>query len=221
MKILGISDLHGRSFSTVFYQQVSLYKDIDYIVQLGDWFDTEVRSFSSTFQLNNFKQMCKIARKNKNVYICIGNHDATYLYGKDTHYSIHCFGYEDEIKNTIEENLDVIHYGVKFGNWIFSHAGISKTLLNELKAKDIDELTARLRSKDYSIFTDSKAGLLYKRVHEVKDHNLQWHDLLNNKLEGCNQVIGHYSSMGMHIMPKLGIYDIEDFNHANCVLFEI
>lgn len=216
-KTIAISDLHGRSFSTIFYQMTSLYRDADYIVQLGDWFDTEVHAYSPQYQVNNFKQMIKIRKKNSNVRILLGNHDASYLLGGDALYSIHCFGYEKEIKDLIEENIEFIDYCFSDGKYLYSHAGITKTLLNDFGFKSVDNINTALHNKDYRFLVSSKASLLYKRFHEVTDHNLQYNDLMNNRIE-CKQVIGHYSSMGMQVMDNL--YDIEDFKHANCVIFQ-
>ena len=218
-RTLAISDLHGRSFSTKYYQLTSLYHP-DNIVQLGDWFDTTSGAYTSQFQINNFEQMIKIRKKNPNVHILIGNHDAAYLFGEEAWYGIHCFGKEQEIKELIEENIKYIDYCFYDGKYLYSHAGITKTLLEELNIKDYNELNERLHNKDYKIFTDSRLGLLYKQFHKdwaKQNIDFQWNDLVNNKLDG-KQVIGHYSSMGIQI--KDDIYDIEDFNHSNGILFE-
>ena len=219
MKTLAISDLHGESFSTKYYQLNSLYHP-DNVVQLGDWFDSTSGAYTSQFQINNFKQMIKIRKKNPNVKILIGNHDASYLFGEETWYGIHCFGREQEIKELIEENIEYIDYCYSDGKYLYSHAGISKTLLEELHCRDHNDLNKRLHKKDYSIFTDSRVSLLYKQFHKdwaKQNIDFQWSDLVNNKIKG-KHVIGHFSSMGMQILDD--IYDIEDFNHANSVLFE-
>ena len=219
-KTLAISDLHGRSFSTIFYQLSSLYHP-DNIVQLGDWFDTTSGAYSSTFQIGNFKQMMKIRRKNPNVHVLIGNHDTAYLFTDPKYwYGIHCHGREQEIKELIEENIQYIDYFYNDGKYIYSHAGVSQTLLDDLKIKNIDELNERLHNKDYSIFTDSRASLLYRKLHpdEVeKSPNFSWDDLIEHKIPG-KHVIGHYSSFGMQVYDD--IFDIEDFKHANGVLFQ-
>ena len=218
-RTLAISDLHGRSFSTKYYQLTSLHHPAN-IVQLGDWFDTTSGTYTSQFQIDNFKQMMKIRKNNSNIRILIGNHDAAYLFSEEAWYGVHCFGKEQEIKELIEENIEYIDYCFYDGKYLYSHSGISKTLLEELHCRDYNDLNKRLHKKDYSIFTDSKVSLLYKQFNKnwAKENiDFQWNDLVNNKIKG-KQVIGHYSSMGIQI--KDDIYNIEDFNHANGILFE-
>ncbi|MDR2798146.1 MAG: hypothetical protein LBB80_07360, partial [Treponema sp.] len=69
---LAIGDIHGRDF-----WKPCIEEDFTECYFVGDYFD----SFDLPFfkQYRNFKEICKRAREDKRIKLCLGNHDYHYL----------------------------------------------------------------------------------------------------------------------------------------------
>ena len=131
MKILVVPDTHGQiNGLEVARQKIN---EVDKIVFMGDYFDNFLLGFKGMKAAENFKELVKFARENKDkVCLCIGNHDYDnyFLGGR-------CSGYQSgwflEYNKLLAENVDLLNVVYEFDGWWFSHAGVSKVWLNELE----------------------------------------------------------------------------------------
>ena len=142
MKIVALGDTHGR---TMWKQIVEIEKDADKIVFVGDYFDSH-DNISGSLQIQNFENILQHKRDNpEQVVLLFGNHDYHYIVNE--HYSgynsMYASQYEQVIKKGISEDLLQMCY--KVGEATFTHAGITKTWLENVgyyskyNKKDLEE----------------------------------------------------------------------------------
>lgn len=138
MKILIISDLHGRSA----WKDASV-KDFDRVIFLGDYTDSFVESDETIY--GNLKEIVQLKRKKPNkVTLLIGNHDAQYIHFP--HYR--CSGYRPQAQPALstlfakhESLFQVAH---QEADYLFTHAGVSNNWLayaQQKLAKELPDLT--------------------------------------------------------------------------------
>ena len=138
MKILIISDLHGRSA----WKEAPV-NDYDRIVFLGDYTDSFVESDETIYE--NLKEIIQLKRKKPNkVILLIGNHDAQYLHFP--HYR--CSGYrahtQPALSTLFAKHESLFQVAHQETNYLFSHAGVSNKWLayaQQKIAKDLPGLT--------------------------------------------------------------------------------
>jgi len=178
-----IGDTHGRNTWKKFVDK------FDQFYFVGDYFDSR-DNISSVSQIRNFREICDIARKDSRIHLCIGNHDFHYLRGINDQYS----GYQHfsfiDIREALEENIDLIKPVYQNGDYLISHAGISKTFLyDELKLKDpldinksFDEYRPTLGFNGYDCYGDDVTqSCIWIRPRS----------LLKDKLDNYKQIVGH------------------------------
>ncbi len=133
MKILTISDLHGRTS----WKEAD-FSAYDRVVFLGDYTDSFVVDDTTIF--NNLSEIIQLkCRKPGKFILLIGNHDAQYLYFP--HYR--CAGFRawaqpdlSRLFNKYETLFQVAHQESKY---LFTHAGVTgKWLARLLKATGHD-----------------------------------------------------------------------------------
>ena len=137
MKITVISDVHGRkSWKTI----VESNKDSDLFVFLGDYLDSW--DISPINQFNNLLDIIEFKHNNfYKVVLLMGNHDISYV----SYFDAKCSGFSSQTKMLCEDLLiDNINKGLFkmchiVGNYLFSHAGVSKTWCKQFNI-DIDDL---------------------------------------------------------------------------------
>ena len=130
-KILVIPDVHGS-------HQWEVAKSIspdsyDYAVFLGDYFDSWENDWPD--QGENFKAICNFVREDPDHRkLLIGNHDWSYISGTRDGYRVsgHQSGHILEIRNLLEQNLDIIDLAFECDGWVFSHAGFSDTWIKSI-----------------------------------------------------------------------------------------
>jgi hypothetical protein len=100
---------------------------------VGDYFDSFDLSFIRQYQ--NFKEICELARADKRIKLCLGNHDYHYL-GKVTgqRYSGYQQKHSYEIYQILEQNIDLLKVVyVTADNYLISHAGVSAWFIKWMK----------------------------------------------------------------------------------------
>lgn len=192
MKIIVIGDIHGHSSWKKIIDQE---KDFDLIIFLGDYFDSFGVGVENIHK--NYKEIREFQEQNEDKVITLmGNHDLHYLI--PTEYS----GYKWQTKSKMyylllsdyENNLlPRIHI---VDNIIFSHAGITKTWLNNINGivslDTIEEKLIAINSIplfhfdinyiDFNMYGDSISnGPLWVRPAS----------LLKDKLDNFIQIVGH------------------------------
>ncbi len=154
MKIIVIGDTHGREDWKKIIQD---NPEFDMIVFLGDYFDSR-DDISATAQIHNFENI--VAFKRANHYKCtllIGNHDFHYLRGISERYS----GFQElhhwDIQIALEENMSHLQMCYKWEDYIFTHAGISKTWLKSTgyEEGDVEDFVNTLFINKRRLFTFS------------------------------------------------------------------
>lgn len=127
MNIIAIGDTHGRHD----WQHIVSNTEFDKVVFIGDYFDSH-EDISPEQQKINFKEIIKYKKNNMDkVVLLFGNHDYHYLRNVFESYS----GFQPVYKIDIAELLhnaidhDLVQMCLVHENYIFSHAGITKTWL--------------------------------------------------------------------------------------------
>lgn len=130
MKLIAIGDLHGRTD----WMQIVRDNEFDKVVFIGDYFDTH-EDITPEQQKSNFENIISYKKDNINKAILLfGNHDYHYLKSVDETYS----GFQKMHRADIAEMLhkaldaDLMQMCLIDNNFIFSHAGITKTWLNNV-----------------------------------------------------------------------------------------
>ncbi|GAB2594849.1 metallophosphoesterase [Spirosoma areae] len=147
MKLLAISDLHGR---TVWKEPD--FNAYDRVIFLGDYTDSYVESDETIY--NNLKEIIQIKRRKPNKFVLlIGNHDGQYLHFP--HYR--CSGFREwaqpDLSNLFAKYDALFQVAYQQENYLFTHAGVTTKWLAHVQAKtgnDMPDLTP-----DYDL-----AGLL-------------------------------------------------------------
>jgi predicted phosphodiesterase len=145
MKLIVLGDTHGRE---EWKQIVEQEADADKIVFLGDYWDSFDIPFAK--QRENFLEICqyKIQHPDK-VVLLLGNHDFHYTRtGRvmDEEYSGFQSKYQYLITHELEANSELFQVVYKHGDYLMSHAGVTKTWLkatlmlqDEIAAEDIEQ----------------------------------------------------------------------------------
>lgn len=198
MKIVGIGDIHGMD---IWKKIVKKESEADKFIFLGDYFDTYLDIWPID-QLKNFEEIVKFKTENNNkAELLFGNHDFHYLPWINEHYS----GFQSEMAFSFSEKLvPVFNEGLlkicfKYDDYLFSHAGFTKTWCNYAIRKDsIDdsndiEAINKLLIEQPAVFKfrygvrgdwygdDITQGPLWVRPRSLG----------GNSIDGYHQVIGH------------------------------
>lgn len=199
MKLTILGDIHGRS---TWKDIVKKERDSDLFIFIGDYFDSF--DISVDEQIRNFNEIIKFKEENSNnVILLLGNHDYHYLPYVSETYS----GYELKTKMLIQYTLEslvknkIIQLVFNIDNFLFSHAGISKTWLknntgiNKIISKihdDFEELNSLIHNKPKSLgFT---VGPKFDKLGNETCQTPIWirpEALKLDKIDGYIQIVGH------------------------------
>lgn len=130
MRIVAIGDTHGR---TDWMKIISKVK-FDKIIFIGDYFDSH-EDISVDMQINNFRNIIEYKRNFPNkVVLLIGNHEYHYLRNVEDTYSGYQSARRFDIQDIIHEALDddLMQICYIHDNYLFTHAGITKTWLESI-----------------------------------------------------------------------------------------
>jgi len=133
MKTLILGDTHGRSNWKLAIHQ----EQPDRVIFIGDYFDSF--EISGVEQINNFKEIIQYKELNPQVEVVmlIGNHDHHYFpevgYTGTSGYQA---GVGHSITQVIDENRHHLQMAYGFGDYLFTHAGVSPVFLDRVFGKD-------------------------------------------------------------------------------------
>lgn len=131
MKILAIGDTHGRDY----WKDIKhLIDEYDKFIFIGDYFDSF--DLKPITQLNNFNEIIKFKNQYLDkVVLLIGNHDYHYFPSITEVYSGYQptmrFEYQKALTEAYNSGLLDVCYNDK--EYLFSHAGLTKTWCNNKK----------------------------------------------------------------------------------------
>lgn len=171
---------------------------VDKIVFLGDYFDSD--HFSSEEQIHNLQEILKFKESLGNkVVLLLGNHDDMYI-TRNTMFSSYQEDAADEIRDLFLQNIRNFQVAYQVGKHLFTHAGITKKWIEELKFEDSTFSHCAIdRSINYAYFHRwegfwSKSERFYSSKKRESFYSpLYCFDdvLLTDPLSGYTQYIGH------------------------------
>jgi hypothetical protein len=128
MKTLILGDTHGRS-----NWKLAVHKEnADRVIFVGDYFDSF--ELSGVEQIHNFKEIISYKEKNPQVEVVllIGNHDHHYFEGiGNSGTSGYQYTMAPSITQVLEENRHHLQMAYGFGEYLFTHAGVSPVFMDE------------------------------------------------------------------------------------------
>ncbi len=200
-KWIAIGDIHGRdTWKPIVEKHIN---EVDRIIFVGDYFDSF--NIPMPVQIKNFREIVKFAREgSEKIVLLIGNHDYHYLSMGETYSGFnptYAAGIEYDY---LRPNLDLFKICHREGEFLFSHAGITKTWLNNFLI-DVDDIDSELNgfwqykqhvfgwrrnpSKKMSAYTDSYGDNIWQGPLWVRPNSLD-----ADKIKGYIQVVGHTGS---------------------------
>jgi predicted MPP superfamily phosphohydrolase len=133
MKTIVLGDTHGRS-----NWKLAVHQDKpDRVIFIGDYFDSF--EISGVEQIANFKEIIKYKEDNPQVEVVmlIGNHDHHYFpevgYTGTSGYQS---GIAPSITQVIDENRHHLQMAYGFGDFLFTHAGVSPVFMDQVFGED-------------------------------------------------------------------------------------
>lgn len=128
MKLLAIGDIHGCTI----WKEIIKKENPDRVVFIGDYFDT-FDDISTVEQMRNFEDIIEFKHSGIDVTILIGNHDYHYFpeIGDNGTGGYQRGGASVSIGFLLNENRRHLKMCHKEGDFLFSHAGISKVWLQQ------------------------------------------------------------------------------------------
>ncbi|GHV86388.1 hypothetical protein AGMMS50230_19960 [Spirochaetia bacterium] len=203
-----IGDVHGRPFWKKYVKE-----DYSEFYFTGDYFDSFDIPFSKQFK--NFVEICKTARKDSRIKLCLGNHDYHYLLGvRNQQYSGFQAVHYEQISAVLEDNMDLfkILY-VTADKIIISHAGLTGWFLSSIKGEnpgDVNEAFAKNRNilnfNGYNIYGDD----VTQSPIWVRPGSLQ-----EDPVPAYSQIVGHtpvgaITELELNGTDKLVLIDTHD-----------
>jgi len=128
MKLIAIGDLHGRTD----WKKIISNTEFDKVIFVGDYFDTH-EGITPEIQKSNFEELINYKKANiDKVVLLFGNHDYHYLKTVNETYSGFQKYHRTDIQEMLHKALDnnLMQMCFVYENYIFSHAGITKTWLS-------------------------------------------------------------------------------------------
>lgn len=200
---VAIGDIHGKNVWKKFID-----REFDNLYFVGDYFDS-IDDIPTVTQVRNFKEICSYARNNPKIHLCLGNHDYHYLKGIKEQYSgFQCYTRFD-IQDALEENIDLLKPVYKNGEYLISHAGISKTFLyNVLKLENPLDINKK--------FKEDRFILRFNGYNQYGDDTTQscvWirpNSLIYDRLDNYKQIVGHTHVPGITTNEEITFIDCLD-----------
>ena len=210
MKIGVIPDVHG---STHWEKNIENFKDCDKIVFLGDYVDSFNEEEKGLPALANGKRIIEVAKSDPRIDLLVGNHEfENYWFGCNR-----CSGFQmgcyEAYHQFFEENADMFKIAVEYDGWVFSHAGFTKTWVEdtmkhykerianfEFADKPIEFVNALLKTRNVNHFAFSSRDItgygdsIFQGPLWVRPSAL-FKDYLFEK-----QVIGHTETRGGEVL---------------------
>lgn len=127
MKTVILGDTHGRPH----WKSIVANEAPDRVIFIGDYFDS-YDDYTAAEQMYNFQEIIDWKKSGQcGVALLVGNHDYHYMRGVTEHYSGYQSGARSAIEQLLEDNKEHMQMVYQMGIFMFSHAGISKTWLED------------------------------------------------------------------------------------------
>ena len=143
MKTTVISDIHGRPD---WKEIINLETNTNLFVFLGDYFDSF--NIPASDQITNFYDIIDFKKQNPDkVILLTGNHDMHYLphyINAGEHYSGFQAARAFDISHLLQTNLSNLQMAHQTGNFLFTHAGVTKSWLSNNNFEPTQPITTFL-----------------------------------------------------------------------------
>lgn len=189
-KIVCIGDVHGRGD---WRDMVNREKDADLFIFLGDYVSSHQRDVTSEDQLNNLIDILSFKEENPDKVILLrGNHDMQHL----GYYWAECCAFfkdvcremsKPELKNRYLQDTQWVF---KYGDIIFSHAGITERWFKDSGVKTIEEINT-LEPSELFGFRPCKMSDYYGISQTQGPAWIRPQTLIEYALPGYTYVVGH------------------------------
>jgi len=209
MKTIVLGDTHGRGM----WQHIVKNESFDRVIFVGDYWD----SFDVPFleQMYNFKQIVHFARtSDKEVILLTGNHDVHYqkwaLQAGESYsgfQSVHA----NDICQELQLNEDIMQMAYKMDNFLFTHAGVTKTWLelmeieNDINMVDVINDIAKFKPRMFGFgavgnggYVDGYGDNVWQNPTWVRPKSL----MKDSKDLNYIQVVGHTGQNQIDIKGK-------------------
>ena len=189
MKLVALGDTHG----TPYWKDIVSVEKPDVVVFIGDYFDGYSNKFD---EVGNFQDIIQYKEESSaSVILLIGNHDHHYFP------EVGCTGtsrYQQKIarklEGLIQKNRPHLQMAYQYENVLFTHAGVTKTFMNNTFGEDWSEnnIPELLNKK----FEDNANAFCFNGVEPTGDDITQtpiWvrpASLIIDKVP-LTQVVGH------------------------------
>lgn len=217
MKTLVIPDIHGRN--TLW--PLVLDQEFDEVVFLGDYFDS-FDPITPRQQEDNFQKIMQRARGDKRIVTLLGNHSFHYLAGVDETYSGYQHGPSGMYRQALEDNKDLLKICHQSGNYLFSHAGITKTWC---KTWDIDlgnlaeSVNELFKHKRYAF--KFQPGRTWSNYGDDITQGPLWvrpRSLIQDMVPGYTHVVGHTPQQTINYDQK--VWFVDNVSHTEYLIIE-
>lgn len=144
MKICVISDIHGLTEWKIIVNKER--DNVDSFVFLGDYVDNKRDLATPEEQLKNLYSILDFKKEYTNVNLLIGNHDLQYIGGVRSNRFTQRLSnlIQDELADMISEKT--IQACVYYGNYLFSHAGVSSIWMKEKGMKQLTDINKQFQT---------------------------------------------------------------------------
>lgn len=214
-KIIAIGDIHGRD---TWKQIVNDNPDADRIIFMGDYFDppSSKRHLGNDgeAEYRNFMDIIKYKIENMDkVVLLIGNHDYHYIPDIDST----CWGFQSEMLDKFNYilgksiNRRLMKWVHAEDGYLFSHAGVTKTWMRNLRLLSVDEINSV--PKEYFGFTPGDEHDGYGDEICQTPIWVRPHSLLKDSIDDYTLVVGHTPQPeGISIVKNVLFIDCLDVN---------
>jgi hypothetical protein len=210
MRIIALGDTHGRTK----WKGIVSNTKFDLVVFIGDYFDTH-EEISPEQQKTNFQDLIAYKKANMDkVVLLFGNHDYHYLRTVSEIYS----GIQLYHKTDIQEMLhmaideDLIQMCYVYENYLFTHAGVTKTWLYNTGYSSGQNLPKFINNLfKYQPFAFRfTSGHYHSPYGDDVCQSPIWvrpYSLLKDMINGFIQVVGHTVQSKLILNPLVVLID--------------
>lgn len=145
MRICVISDIHGSTlWETIIDRE---YDNVNRFIFLGDYMDAKYEQSSPSQQVANLERIVEFKEEFQSVDLLIGNHDLQYIGGErcGTNFNSMTYSLSKAYLTPLIEK-GILQAIAQYGNYLFSHAGLSSVWMKEKGINNDSEINPRFKA---------------------------------------------------------------------------
>lgn len=137
MKVAVIGDVHGTTkFLECYNSILKNGNDVSKIIVLGDWFDP-YDDIPVEHMVELYREFKSCRKNDGRIVSLLGNHDLDgYIISGYTNRTEFDPTWRKRIREELMENVPESYLVYRIGNWLFSHAGVSRTWMSDISEMD-------------------------------------------------------------------------------------